>query len=370
MLRKLKRCIERKVREMYAHRAKQLRIQSEYQNIRNKQALCDKVTLTPEQKEQIDCFFLEHYGKTVPHHWHRLYQSYTGVFCKDYFPEILLSTELEGLLNDRAICALLGDKNLLDVLFGGVKEVHIPTTLLSCVSGVYRDEEKNVCAFEALVQKLGNLGPCVIKKTKDTDSGRDVMICNFSHGKEQRSGEFAADVINQFGKDFVVQELVQQSDALATLNNSSVNTFRVISYICDDQLHICPIALRLGRNGADKDNIHYGGISIGVKPDGTLRKQAFTEYGEAYAAHPDSKVVFEGYFIPSANRLGETAKRLHACVPWLKIISWDLTIDSDETITLIEMNTVGQSAWFPQMVNGESLFGENTAAMLERIRAK
>ena len=105
-----------------------------------------------------------------------------------------------------------------------------------------------------------------------------------------------------------------------------------------------------------------------MKADGTLRKEAFSEFGETFTSHPDSKVVFDGYKIPAVEGLEDMAKRLHACVPWLKMISWDLTIDAENKITLIEMNTVGQSVWFPQMVNGEPLFGENTPKMLAMIR--
>ena len=99
-----------------------------------------------------------------------------------------------------------------------------------------------------------------------------------------------------------------------------------------------------------------------------LRKQAFSEYGESFEEHPDSRVVFEGYEIPGVQKLGEAAKRLHTRLPHLGIISWDLTLDENKTPVLIEMNLERQSAWFPQMVNGEPLFGDNTAKMLELIR--
>lgn len=59
---------------------------------------------------------------------------------------------------------------------------------------------------------------------------------------------------------------------------------------------------------------------------------------------------------------------MHANLPYLGILSWDLSLDTEEAVVLIEVNTTGQSAWFCQMVNGESLFGENTGKMLQLIR--
>lgn len=59
---------------------------------------------------------------------------------------------------------------------------------------------------------------------------------------------------------------------------------------------------------------------------------------------------------------------MHANLPYLGILSWDLSLDTEGAVVLIEVNTTGQGAWFCQMVNGESLFGENTGKMLQLIR--
>lgn len=59
---------------------------------------------------------------------------------------------------------------------------------------------------------------------------------------------------------------------------------------------------------------------------------------------------------------------MHANLSYLGILSWDLSLDTEGAVVLIEVNTTGQSAWFCQMVNGESLFGENTGKMLQLIR--
>ena len=59
---------------------------------------------------------------------------------------------------------------------------------------------------------------------------------------------------------------------------------------------------------------------------------------------------------------------MHANLPYVGILSWDLSLDTEGAVVLIEVNTTGQSAWFCQMVNGESLFGENTGKMLQLIR--
>lgn len=342
----------------------------EQKNIKRKKSLIDKVELTKEQEAQIRQFFKQHYGKPIATHWHRLYQSYTGIFRKDYFPEILFSTRLEPLLNPYREAEFMDDKNWLPSLFAGIEGLHIPKTFGAAVRGTYRIEDKGVVSKEAFFRQLGNTGKCIVKKTVDTSSGRDVEICDIRNGMDTLSGKTLEQIVAPFGKNFVVQELVRQAPQIAQLNETSFNTFRVMSYICDGQIHVCPIALRLGRNNAAKDNIHYGGICVGVRPDGTLREAAYSEFGEAVVEHPDSHIPFAGYSVlpEGAKTLEDMARKLHERVLHFGILSWDFGVDEAGNVVLIEMNSAGQSAWFCQMVNGEPLFGENTPKMLEKIK--
>lgn len=346
---------------------------SEKINIKRKKRLVESVELTSEQETEIRSFYKEYYGKEIPLLWHKLYQSYTGCYQKDYFPEYLFSTKLEPMTNPYQIAEFLGDKNLIPTLFKGVEGLHIPSTYLSCVNGKYQDHDFQYITEQGGASVLANIGRCVVKKTIDTSSGRDVQVCSFKDGIDIKTQKNIADILKMFGKNFVVQECIEQHESLAKLNSTSVNTFRAITYILDGKVYNCPLALRLGRSNADRDNIHYGGLSIGVNDDGTLMTTAFSEFGERYTQHPDSKIQFEGYKLGGDSKIlsvNTIARKLHERIPYLGIISWDLTLDKDGTVTIIEMNSTGQSAWFPQMVTGKSLFGENTPRVLEMIRNK
>ena len=99
------------------------------------------------------------------------------------------------------------------------------------------------------------------------------------------------------------------------LNKTSLNTFRVITYICKDMVHVAPIALRI--NGKQLDNIHAGGITIGVKSNGSLKKMAFSEHREKYDIHPNSGIVFVSVKIRNFNQLSEVTIKCHERIPWL-----------------------------------------------------
>jgi hypothetical protein len=337
-------------------------------SIKRKKHLINKVSLTEDQKKEISVFFKKHYGKKVPFKWHRLYQSYTGTFRYDYFPEILFSTKLEPKLNPYREAEFLSDKNLLETFFGSVDRLHIPKTIISCVKGRLRTGSIEMITREKAEVLLKDVGKCVIKKTTETCSGRDVAVCNIKDGVDKKNGIPVAELLKQFGDNFVVQEFVEQFAPMAKLNHSSLNTFRVATYILDGEIHHCPPVLRLGRYGFEKDNIHHGGVGVQISEDGVLGDVAYSEQGEEYYEHPDSHVTFAGYQISEFSEILEKAHELHARLPYLGFVSWDFSLDQDGIPVLIEVNTYRQSAGICQRFTGKSLFGENTAKMLEMIR--
>jgi hypothetical protein len=339
----------------------------ETRNIRKKKFLYSSVSLTNEQKKEIDDFYIYHYGKKISYKWHRLYQSYTGTFRKDYIPEIIYTLQIAPKLNPADYCKVLQDKNLLRDLFSIVNEVRCPKTYGKCTMGHFSVGNRMVDRY-GFIDEMKNVGICVIKKTVGTSSGEDVSMCNFINGLDVNSGSLQEEIIRHYGNNFNIQERIEPWHELAHIYSKSINTFRVITYICDGKILTSPLSLRMGKNGADKDNIHFGGIVVGVSDDGYLKKEAFSEFQERFLFHPNSNVVFEGYHCSKVQDLLAAAKKLHQVVPYIGVISWDLTIDSDGCIVLVEMNLQNQSAWFPQMINGESLFRENTGRILEMIR--
>ena len=66
----------------------------------------------------------------------------------------------------------------------------------------------------------------------------------------------------------------------------------------------------------------------------------------------------------------ELAKTMHCRTPQVGIISWDLSVDANGDIILIEANYFNQSAWFPQIINGEPLFGDDTPFMIGLLKAQ
>lgn len=302
-------------------------------------------------------------GGEIDTKWHRYYKYFTGKFDAKYFPEIIFSTQLEPILNPRYIAKGIEDKSLLEIMYRRVEGLYIPKTIVLNASGIFYDGNRNVISIDKaksiICDYLNTVGDVVIKPIRDTNSGKNVELLH------------SIESLDLFGgKNYIVQELVQNQEDIRILCPKSLNTFRVMTYICKNRYWCGPILLRLGSGTSHLDNAHAGGMFIGIKDDGSLNEYAFTEYGKKYSEHPYSKVIFDGYKIGGIDKVRKTAIECHKCTPHLKMISWDMTIDKNGRITLIEANLFGQSIWLPQIAHGRGFFESNTEDILLLLNKK
>ena len=342
---------------------------AELRNIEKKRPLWSSVPISDEQDREIRDYWKSISGCDIDTRWHRLYASYLQCpIRKDFFPEILYSTKLEKKLSNPKFYGILSDKGFLTSLFPGDNTYRMPKTVVYDSYGTFTDGDKIIISEEEAIRAISNAGVVIIKPTIDTSSGEGVLKIDFKDGHDAENGLSVKEVFKRYKQNFIVQECVKQSRYLADLCEKSLNTFRVITYICEGKVFHAPLSLRMGNGSSFVDNIHMGGVNIGISDDYKFRKYAFTEYGDKYEVHPYSKIRFEGYDISPLRRIVEVAHRLHGYVPMLKMISWDWSLDENDMPVLIEMNISGQSVWFPQMVNGESFFGVNTKYFANLIK--
>lgn len=219
-----------------------------------------------------------------------------------------------------------------------------------------------------IIAGLSNIGEVVIKPTVDSGSGKNVRFLKIENGVDDYSKETLEEIMAQYNNDFNIQECIKNGEVLKKLYPDSVNTFRVVTYIWNNRICHMPITLRIGQGGNKLDNAHAGGMFVAVTDEGSLYEKAFTEFKDEFIEHPDTHVLFKGYKIPEVSRILRTAELMHAKTPQLGVMSWDMTLDECDQVVLIEVNTIGQTVWFPQMASGRSAFGDNTAEILQSVR--
>lgn len=350
--------------------AYQRRYIGEYVNLWRKRDLIKTVRLSSEQKEQIQQLWKTNYGKRIPLYWHRLYASYTGVVDVNYFPEIFYSTVLERKYNDPYLALSSENKTQMDLLLRlpAQSQSNVVPMLFYKTCGAYFNGTHELITEKQAEQILASYGRCVIKASMDTDSGRDVKVLEMFDGVDKRSGLSTVEILGRFKGDFLVQPFLEEHDVLKKINPSSVSTMRIVTYLIKGKAYHAPLALRIGAVGSDVDNIHAGGMGVGLDDDGFLNEVAFSEFGEKIFSHPGSGVTFKGIQIPGVREAVELVEKCHLLIPRLTFVSWDVTIGKDGKPIIIEINTRNQAVWLSQMVNGKSFFGENTEYMIKQLK--
>lgn len=328
----------------------------------------EKISLSDVEKNEIDKFYLENYGKKIPYEWHRLYKSYTGKFDEKYFPEFLYIPDFEKKVNPAYYAKVFEDKEIVSFLCQGT-DIKYPHVLCYCINGILLDNNYKIISFEEIKKKLEEQ-KLFIKPRVDTSSGEGCQVIEIKNGVNIKTNQKVEDLLKEYQNNFLIQECLKNHKVLADLHPESINTFRVMTYVWNGEVKCCPIILRIGQGRKNVGNAHAGGMFIGVKENGQLCREAYTEFQTRYLEHPDTKIKFEEYYIPQIKKIEEAAKKLHSKILQVGIISWDLTLDENENVVMIEANIRGGGIWVIQMAHGCGIFREDTAGILRFISEK
>lgn len=252
--------VYRKINSIRSRALERITYKAEMRNIERKRSLWESVTLSPEEDRNIREYWRQISGCDIDTRWHRLYASYLQCpVHKDFFPEILYSTKLEKKLSPAKFHGILSDKGLLTSIFPGGDTYRLPKTIVYNSYGTYTGEEKRVISEAEAKERIRNVGLVIIKPTVDTSSGEGVLKVNFVDGRDEMNQLSVEDVLRKYKQNYLVQECIKQSRYLSDLCEKSLNTFRVVTYICDGSVYHAPLSLRMGTGASYVDNIHMGG---------------------------------------------------------------------------------------------------------------
>ena len=332
-----------------------------------RQDILSKYILTKKQQEEIDKFYTENYGKKMLYDWHRYYASYTGNFDVRFIPELIYISVIERKFNDRNFTTAFSDKNLLPLYLNGIENVSAPKIYLSCVKGVLRDENSLIIDKANAIKILENL-TCFGKPTIDSNSGKMCAVYKFENGVDISSNRTVEQVLDSMGDNFCFQELIKNCESVSKLHKESLNTFRITTYLWKGKIYHFPVIMRIGQGKSNLDNAHQGGMFIGLTDEGVLSECAFTEFQDRFFIHPDSGIEFKGYVVPELKDALSAVEKAHQRIPQIGMISWDVVVNEQGKVIIIEMNVLGQSVWLPQMAHGVGAFGENTADILNWVK--
>lgn len=302
--------------------------------------------------------------------WLKFFTNLTGIEDYCYCPEDLYFARVERILND---CNRAGneceDKNLIGLYVG---EDVAPRAYLRYVRGFWFDGDGHGISEKEAADILSmDHGEIIGKVCIATSGGKGVSGYVFDSRQKKyvdRDGRcLTVDFIKGKSTSFVVQERIQQCDFEAQFNPASTNTFRIATLRCpwNGEIVVLKAGMRMGVGSAVIDNLSSGGISVAIDHDGVIDAHAyswldFKEFNE----HPVSRIRFGGMKFPYFSKAVTKIKDIAGRNPNMNVLTWDIVIDKNENVRILEINASGISLDWMQF-NFGSFFGKYTEGIVD-----
>jgi hypothetical protein len=313
--------------------------------------------LTKEQKKQIKDFWKPYCRVSTK--WAQYYTAKNGRFDPRYIPNDLYFTKIDQHFNNRKLGYGFNDKNYYSLIF---PEVMQPKVLVRKIGTFLYSEDYKIISVDAAVEVIKSESEVIIKPTQETGSGRGISFVKTNESEN----ELRELLLNDNEENIIIQAIVRQHDSLATIYPTALNTIRVTTLTMDDGVHILSAILRMGSGNSRVDNASSGGISVGINDDGYLNDKGHILYsGRQTDKHPDG-FVFKGFKVPEFDKVKSCVKRLAQYTGNFRLVSWDMTVDKNGNVVLIEANMRKGGIAIHQFNNGP-LFGDLTEKVLGEI---
>lgn len=315
--------------------------------------------LTSEQKKAVREFW-KPYCK-IDTDWVRYYTYITGKFDPRYIPDVLQHTKIDQHFNNRKLGYGFNDKNYYSLIFPGIKQ---PKTVVRKIGGLLFDEDYRQIDIEKAESLLAMRPEVIVKPSQESGGGRDIKFYDTKADIEELKNVLC----DKNEKNLIIQDIVRQHYELGKMHPKSLNTVRVYTLMLDDGVHVLSASLKMGAGSSRLDNVERNsGIIAGVKDNGNLMDTAYFDLysGKTTDRHPEGMLLSE-IKVPEFEKMIEAVKRLAQYAGNFRMIGWDMSVDEDGDIVLIEAN-MRKAGVGPIQCEHGPFFGELTEKVLNEV---
>ena len=331
-----------------------------YYKLAKKGINADNSSLTSSEKKQIR----DLWGSIIPNPLSIGYSFFemvkgAGEFSAEYVPSAYYMPYIFEVLNPVNLLPTLAHKSLHKFFFRGILQ---PETVVCSISGILFDKDYNRISEEQAVNIARNCGcDMIFKPATDSSMGRGIKLM------KPDSDDLESAISSHF--DFILQKKVRQSPFMSELNESSLNCMRITTININGEISATNHIVKIGANGAIVDNIGSGsgGMMVGLSNDGVLSDCGYRVDGTRRQEHNGKS--FAGKQIPGFREIVRTFEELHASIPSMGIIGWDVALNEDNQPVLIEANSFWPGITIEQIAGGPA-FGSRTREVIDFIAEK
>lgn len=198
------------------------------------------------------------------------------------------------------------------------------------VNGLFLNRDSQVIPQNNLKESLFHNRKKVVFKKDNSMQGKGIYILDNSN--------FSIKKIASLGNG-VFQYFIKQHPVFEEMMPDSVATIRLTTFYEDNSdVSVRGCFLRLGRD-SEKFIRWSSNILIPVNLEtGELNPQGHFEDLVPIYRHPDTNIIFSKQHIPFYDKCIATAVELHKQMPFNRCIGWDMTVDTDNNVKVMEWN--------------------------------
>ncbi len=286
-----------------------------------------------------DAYASDVFGSAVYAPWLRVYTAFNGTFREGWIPDNYYGSVVVPNMKG-SYGKLSGLKSTSRLIF----ESDAFPDLAFFTNGLFFTDTGVVIPEHDLKTVVFERCNRVVFKLDGSGQGKGVYIFD-------REG-FDFETIRSLGNG-VMQKFIKQHPVFEAFASKAVATLRFTSVVDDDgKISIRACFLRLGR--ADDTHVvsaHDVCVPVDLETGVLGQKGYMTDWG-ATQAHPDSQVQFSGVKMPSFVQCVATVLDLHKKIPFARCIGWDLTVDSDDNVQVMEWNGEHNDVKFSEATQG------------------
>lgn len=295
--------------------------------------------LPTEVERQCDDYAIEVLGSKKYAPWLYVYSLVAGRFKEGWIPDNFYGAnviaQMKGHYGNFANLKPLNSAFFRDDAF---------PDLGSFVNGLFMDNAYNVLSPAAFQNMLFDACDRVVFKTDRSSQGLGI------HFFDRHS--FDADAVARLGNG-VFQRYVVQHPLFNEYARNSVATLRMTTAMNDQgQASVRAAFLRLGQ--ADDTHVQSQ-TQIRIPVDmstGEFNEVGFMRSWLTTPEHPTSGKAFANVHVPNFARCVDVVTALHRKVPYVRCIGWDVTVDCDGNVVILEWNGAHNDIRFGEATQG------------------
>ena len=271
--------------------------------------------------------------------WLYVYSAVSGRFKEGWIPD-----NYYGRVVVPAIKGSYGNTSNLKPLTNKLFKSDAFPDIAYYVNGLWISKDYNILHEENVEELLFKNSKTIVYKIDKSLQGRGVFFF------ERTS--FKLKEIQKLGNG-IFQNCINQHPFFKKLMPASVVTLRITTVLDnagDASARAC--YLRIGRT---QDTHVKSASHIRVPVDlssGELNAQGYLTNWLTVDTHPDTNVIFAKERVPSFNKCLSTALNLHKSMPFVQCIGWDMIVDTDNEVKIMEWNGGHNDIKFSEATQG------------------